>query len=86
MALTRETERGGPCRPIETEVNRDSGSTYGRVSFLGYVPHPWSLPKIEGVITYSSGKKNTLKVHKNENFFGSDFEICSISLLVMLKY
>ncbi len=31
---TRETERGGPCRPIETEVNRDSGSTYGRVSFL----------------------------------------------------
>jgi hypothetical protein len=41
---TRETERGGPCRPIATEVNRDSGSTYGRVSFLGY------LPKIEGVI------------------------------------
>ncbi len=31
----RETERGGPCRPIETEVNRDSGSTYDRVSFLG---------------------------------------------------
>jgi hypothetical protein len=36
--VTRETERGGPCRPIETEVNRDSGSTYDRVSFLGYVP------------------------------------------------
>jgi hypothetical protein len=34
----RETERGGPCRPIETEVNRDSGSTYDRVSFLGYLP------------------------------------------------
>ena len=47
---TRETERGGPCRPIETEVNRDSGSTYGRVSFLGYVP------QIEGVIAYSYGK------------------------------
>ncbi len=31
---TRETERGGPCRPIATEVNRDSGSTHGRVSFL----------------------------------------------------
>jgi hypothetical protein len=30
----RETERGGPCQPIETEVNRDSGSTYDRVSFL----------------------------------------------------
>ncbi len=26
-----------------------------------------------------------LKVHKNENFFGSDFEFCTISLLVMLK-
>jgi hypothetical protein len=48
--VTRETERGGPCRPIETEVNRDSGSTYGRVSFLGYVP------QIEGVIAYSYGK------------------------------
>jgi hypothetical protein len=34
----RETERGGPCRPIATEVNRDSESTYDRVSFLGYVP------------------------------------------------
>ncbi len=27
-----------------------------------------------------------LKVHKIENFFGSDFEFCTISLLVMLKY
>ncbi len=26
------------------------------------------------------------KVHKIENFFGSDFEFCVISLLVMLKY
>ena len=48
---TRETERGGPCRPIETEVNRDSGSTYDRVSFLAYVP----LYKTEGVSAYSSG-------------------------------
>ncbi len=24
-----------------------------------------------------------LKVHKNENFFGFDFEFCTISLLVM---
>ncbi len=30
--------------------------------------------------------KLSLKVHKNENFFGSDFEFCVISLLVMLKY
>ncbi len=27
-----------------------------------------------------------LKVYKNDNFFGSDFEFCTISLLVMLKY
>jgi hypothetical protein len=27
-----------------------------------------------------------LKEHKNENVFGSDFELCTISLLVMLKY
>jgi hypothetical protein len=27
-----------------------------------------------------------LKVHKIENFFGFDFEICTISLLVMSKY
>jgi hypothetical protein len=26
-----------------------------------------------------------LKVHKIENFFGSDLEFCVISLLVMLK-
>ncbi len=30
--------------------------------------------------------ENSLKVDKIENFFGSDFEFCVISLLVMLKY
>jgi hypothetical protein len=30
--------------------------------------------------------KNSLKVHKIENVFGSDFEFCTISLLVLLKY
>ncbi len=29
--------------------------------------------------------KMLLKVHKNENFFGFDFEFCTISLLVMHK-
>ncbi len=29
---------------------------------------------------------SNLKVHKNENFFGFDFEFCTISLLVMSKY
>ncbi len=27
-----------------------------------------------------------IKLHKNENFFCSDFEFCTIALLVMLKY
>ncbi len=27
-----------------------------------------------------------LKVHKSENYFGSEFEFCTISLLVLLKY
>jgi hypothetical protein len=27
----------------------------------------------------------TLKVHKNENFFGFNFEFCTISMLVMHK-
>jgi hypothetical protein len=27
-----------------------------------------------------------LKVHKNENFLGFDFEFCTVSLLVKLKY
>jgi hypothetical protein len=31
-------------------------------------------------------KKDFLKVHKIENFFGSEFEFYTISLLVMLKY
>ncbi len=31
------------------------------------------------------GAGSLLKVHKNENFFGFDFEFCPISLLVMHK-
>ncbi len=31
-------------------------------------------------------KFRCLKVHKNENIFGSDFEFCTISLFVMHKY
>ncbi len=30
--------------------------------------------------------KLLLKVHKNDNFFGTDFEFCTVSLLVMLNY
>ncbi len=37
-------------------------------------------------MTTSVVKNMTLKVHKIENFFDSDFGICVISLLVMSKY
>jgi hypothetical protein len=30
--------------------------------------------------------RHHLKVHKIENFFGFDFEFCTVSLQVMLKY
>ncbi len=33
-----------------------------------------------------SGRTEPLKVHKNEKFFGFDFEFCTISLLVLSKY
>ncbi len=33
-----------------------------------------------------SRNRKKLKEHKIENFFGSDFDFCVISLLVMLKY
>jgi hypothetical protein len=38
------------------------------------------------IIQYSLALNNNLKVHKNENFFYSDFGICVISLLGMSKY
>ncbi len=34
----------------------------------------------------NTGYRESLKVHKIENFFDSDFGICVISLLVMSKY
>jgi hypothetical protein len=37
------------------------------------------------VIKYDQKISFLLKVHKNENFFGFDFEFCTISLLVMHK-
>jgi hypothetical protein len=36
--------------------------------------------------TLSHKKNHCLKVHKIEIFFGFDFEICIISLLIMSKY
>jgi hypothetical protein len=44
--------------------------------FMNYLPKPKNR-------TY---RQSTLKVHKIEIFFGFDFEICIISLLVTSKY
>jgi hypothetical protein len=44
---------------------------------------------VECLICANAPSKNSfsmpLKVHKNENFSGYDFEFCTISLLVMHK-
>ncbi len=32
------------------------------------------------------GRAGSLKVHKNDNFFGFNFEFCTVPLLVILKY
>jgi hypothetical protein len=37
------------------------------------------------LIHLCKGLRRDLKVHKNENYFGFDFEFCTISLLVMHK-
>jgi hypothetical protein len=45
---------------------------------------------LEGVLCVRIFPQNetldSLKVHKIENVFGSDFEFCTISLLLLLKY
>ncbi len=49
-------------------------------SFVGYSSLHMKAEMIPGKFLHS------LKVHKIEIFFGFDFEICIISLLVMSKY
>ncbi len=39
----------------------------------------------EDLCTMNGRMYDVLKVHKRENFLGSDFEICTFSLLVMHK-
>jgi hypothetical protein len=60
-----------------------------KVFFKNQVPHsprvPFPLEPFR-IFSKTCGDIRSLKVHKNENFFGSDFEFCTISLLVMLKY
>ncbi len=48
--------------------------------------HPPLKQSILAVYGCGGGNRDGLKVHKNEIFFGSDFEFFAISLLVMFKY
>ncbi len=43
------------------------------------------LLNVAAHIVNVTGRVCYLKVHKNENFFGFDFEFCTISMLVMHK-
>jgi hypothetical protein len=48
----------------------------------------WSIPLRDSRIilkAFTILSLMVLKVHKNENFFGFDFEFCTISMLVMHK-
>ncbi len=68
------------------------------IEFMKFCQNQWSLLRVqsslhgssmEGLMCSIHGSWESLpslKVHKIENFFGSDFEICVISLLVILKY
>ncbi len=56
----------------------------------GYI-YLYKSPTHTGIICAKTLEPNIsslapLKVHKIENFFGSEFEFYTISLLVMLKY
>ncbi len=44
------------------------------------------LIKANGTVGRLKSPAWILKVNKNENLFGFDFEFCTVSLLVMLKY
>jgi hypothetical protein len=43
-------------------------------------------PWVNNCVGFANYKVSCLKVYKNENFFGFDFEFCTISLFVMSKY
>jgi hypothetical protein len=53
---------------------------------IRYVEVCWSAHKALSEAERRVEGDRQLKVHKNENFFGFDFEFCTVSLLIMLKY
>jgi hypothetical protein len=58
---------------------------YSPKILISWLPQKFISLKILGPLS-NFKIQQYLKVHKNENFFGFDFEFCTISLLVMSKY
>ncbi len=46
----------------------------------------WPVSWGHGIGNVKVQEVTSLKEHKNDNFFVSDFEFCTISLLVMFNY
>jgi hypothetical protein len=74
-----------------TGLNADPDSAFDlnadRIRFHGAKPMRIRIQTLNAQnVELLHEKYRYLNVHKNENFFGFDFEFCTISLLVMLKY
>jgi hypothetical protein len=70
-AEAESKEKHGVCYPMP-ELTITSPYVHSRVDYNTFIMN-------------NLMQESTLKVHKNENFFGFDFEFCPISLLVMHK-
>ncbi len=82
MEATKKIILKGTVRP---DLNGMKWYHWTAPSWLGHWPtrHDFfNQPTVAG----QAFEQLNLKVHKNENFFGFDFEFCTISLLVMSKY
>jgi hypothetical protein len=78
-------DRGAVKRPSEKQHWRAGGGGYHQGAQRGQVIKKRLSHKMDLDFFYGRVTAN-LKVHKNENFFGSDFDFCTNSLLVMFKY
>jgi hypothetical protein len=76
-----------PNLPSNDEITRFDGTLVTCVILVHIKWFLWIHENIwETLYSLLEIASVSLKVHKNENFFVSNFEFCSISLLVMLKY
>jgi hypothetical protein len=67
-----------------------TSSAFSTLNFLLYNFWPFDLLISAFCLPYISILDawliHLLKVHRNENFFGFNFDFCTVSLLVMLKF